>query len=395
MALSVVICEDEVDLAPHRGAWEDLARCVVEPNPFYEPWMLLPALRGFGGDADLLFVLVYARGDAADAPAEKLIGFFPLERQRRFRGLPFGAVGFWRYIHCYECTPLVRPGHAESAIDSLLAWLAADRRGSVLLEIPHVAADSHFHQSLVDFLNKRDTPNHSIDHWTRALWRPRADGDAYLAEALNHKRRKEFHRLERRLADQGPLEWVELAEPSAVADWADEFLALEAKGWKGKDGGALALTEANRVFFHEVIGAAFGRGRLLLSALRLNGKALAMKCSFRAVSGSYAFKIAFDEEYARFSPGVLLELENIRRLHRQSELRWMDSCAVPHHSMINRLWLDRRPLHSVLVATGRRGSHLLLALVPLLKWLKSLCRRRRPASSPTAVSGDRDSGATT
>ena len=45
-------------------------------------------------------------------------------------------------------------------------------------------------------------------------------------------------------------------------------------------------------------------------------RAIAMKCNLRAGDGAVAFKIAYDEAYARFSPGVLLEIEQIERLHR-------------------------------------------------------------------------------
>jgi len=44
----------------HLPAIEELAQAAAEPNVFYEPWMLLPAIDYFGRDADLLFVLVYS-----------------------------------------------------------------------------------------------------------------------------------------------------------------------------------------------------------------------------------------------------------------------------------------------------------------------------------------------
>ena len=47
-------------------------------------------------------------------------------------------------------------------------------------------------------------------------------------------------------------------------------------------------------------------------ALRLDGAPIAMKFNVEAGDGAFALKVAFDEAYARFSPGVALEIESIR-----------------------------------------------------------------------------------
>ena len=75
------------------------------------------------------------------------------------------------------------------------------------------------------------------------------------------------------------------------------------------------------------------------------------------------------------SPGVLLEIENLRRAHSSGALEWMDSCADPSNAMINRLWLDRLPLQSIAVSIGGRGRWA-LAFMPLLKWLNRRVFRR-------------------
>src|SRR5918999_5193302 len=63
--------------------WEELAAEAAEPNPFYEHWMLLPALEAFA-DADLRCVVVWDNG--------KLAGLFPMRLERRWRALPVGAL---------------------------------------------------------------------------------------------------------------------------------------------------------------------------------------------------------------------------------------------------------------------------------------------------------------
>ena len=87
------------------------------------------------------------------------------------------------------------------------------------------------------------------------------------------------------------------------------------------------------------------------------------------------FKIAYRPDYARFSPGVLMEVETIRYLHETHPVAWMDSCAAPDHPLINPLWPDRRCIESIYFSTGRWGGNLAVATLPLLAWLKRKIQR--------------------
>ena len=96
--------------------------------------------------------------------------------------------------------------------------------------------------------------------------------------------------------------------------------------------------------------------------LRLDGRAIAMLANFITPPGAYSFKTAFDEAYARFSPGMLLQLENLVLLERP-DVAWADSCAVEGHPMIERLWRDKRHMVSRNIAIGgplRRAAFRLL-----------------------------------
>jgi Acetyltransferase (GNAT) domain len=111
---------------------------------------------------------------------------------------------------------------------------------------------------------------------------------------------------------------------------------------------------------------------VMLLSLTLDGRPVAQKCNLMAPEGAFAFKIAFDEGFASCSPGLLLEIENIRRLHQSPRIRWMDSCAVTNHFMINRLWNERRTIETLLVSTGRLPGNLAIWSLPLLKRVNRL-----------------------
>jgi hypothetical protein len=116
------------------------------------------------------------------------------------------------------------------------------------------------------------------------------------------------------------------------------------------------------------------KGKLQMLALRLDGRPVAMKMNLVGGEGAFAFKITFDEGFSRFSPGVLLELDNVERAHQLPALRWMDSCAAPNRFMINHLWPDRREMQTVFFSTGSRRGALTVAMIPLLHFLRRLLR---------------------
>jgi hypothetical protein len=61
----------------------------------------------------------------------------------------------------------------------------------------------------------------------------------------------------------------------------------------------------------------------------------------RAGRRAFFWKIAYDEAFAAFSPGVLLTRALSNRLRQQSEVGLIDSCAAPDHPMIDRVWPGR------------------------------------------------------
>lgn len=380
-----VAIEDPAQLEEYAADWEALAESVIEPNPFYERWMLAPALGPFGKNQRLIFVFIFAANPAEPSARPVLCGFFPLDLSKRYDGLgkplPLRTIGLWKHKYCYLCTPLVREEGAAETIDTFFAWLDGYGHGAALMDFRYVA-EGPFYRALVDYLDRAERPHYLAQSFTRALLRGRNDAPAYLREALSREHRKDLRRKERRLTETGTLEYAAMEATADPRAWIKEYLEVENLSWKGKQGCALLSTPGEREFFETIALAAFARGRLMMLALRHEGRAIACKCNFIAGRGAYAFKIAYDDEYAPASPGILLEMENIRRLNASDKLAWMDSCADPHNAMINRLWLDRLPVQSIAVSAGRRGQ-LALALMPLLKWLnrqvfrRDLARRKR------------------
>jgi hypothetical protein len=371
--MRVLAIDDVAELYRHEKALDELAKFATQSNVFLESWMLFPALESFGLRKSIVFLLFFM-----DKPkGSRLCGFIPIERKQCFHGLPFAALTLWRYPHSFLSTPLVRKGCTDEVLGAFFAWVKNQRRSSLILELSQISCTGELHESLERVLKQQHKIESVDTHYERALFRPRKNAEIYLREALSKKRRKEFKRLERKLSGTGRLVFDRMGAGENAGPWIEEFLRLEAAGWKGRARSALAIQEENRRFFLKIAGEAALRGRLEMLALRLDDAAIAMKCNLLAKNGSFAFKITYDENFHRYSPGVLLELAQVRWLHGDSR-QWMDSCADHNHFMINRLWLDRKPLRTLVLSTGHWLGNPAVRVVRFLKFILRLHRGRSP-----------------
>lgn len=352
----VELLEDPAELRALVPDWEALAAEAAEPNPFYEHWMLLPALAAYGKDG-FRCVVVWQDGT--------LGALFPMQFERRYRGLPLSVLRSWRHRNMLLSTPLVRGKGAVACIGALLQSGLAS-----VIELEHVPAGGPFYGALVEAASAAGCPWTASDAYARALLVRDHDPRA----AFNSNMKNNLRRTEKRIAVLGRLEAVRLAPGDDIAAWTREFFQLEASGWKGKAGSALDCREDDRRFATEVFAEAFRRNRLLITGLNLDGRPIARHCLFIGADGGYTFKIAYDETYARYSPGILAEVDNVRQFMEIPALRWLDSFTAPENATIGRVWKDRRTIQRIAVGTGGAGR-LAVAALPLLRLAKQWLRR--------------------
>ena len=321
-----------------RAAWGELAASAVEPNPFFEPAGLLPAVRHLGGRG--VELLIVADGD-------RWLGAVPVRRLRRWRRLPGRALATWRHPHCYLGTPLVAPG-AVATVAAALTGAAADH-GAASLVLEWVHADG----PVAGALHRAGRPLTYLSIERAAL--RRREAPTYLDETVRGTHRKELRRLRRVLGRELGSE-LRCREHAGMASAVESFLDLESAGWKRTHGTSLRSVPGHAEFFRELCTGFAADGRLRLLSLEAGDRSVAMKCDLIAGSEEFCFKIAHDETLARRSPGVLLEVDAVEVFHADPARTLMDSCADADNSMINRLWPDRRTVATLVIPQpGLRG----------------------------------------
>lgn len=341
---------------------DDLAEHVETRNPFYESWMLIPAFKHLQNN-EIKIVLVWS-----DKKTE-LLGLFPLEVKRGYHRVPVRYYSLWNHIHCFLSTPLVRKNKELFCLDIFFKWLSNQHFGKHLFQFDQIGIDEPFCLTLQSYLNSRDAISENVESYGRAMLNSRLPSEKYLLSAISAKHLKDLKKKKKKLAELGVLEFKQLLKFDDLELWIHDFLKLERSGWKGLANSAIDCDKRQREFLEDVLKGAFKRRSLAFFAMTLNDLPIAMRIGFISGGGVFSFKISFDERYARYSPGVLLEIEHIRYLLDCSDLKWADSCALPGSSMLNRLFRQKKNISSIAVATDTYLGRILVSTASHLKKL--------------------------
>ena len=135
--------------------------------------------------------------------------------------------------------------------------------------------------------------------------------------------------------------------PQAV----EEFLALEARGWKGARGTALACRRQTADFARTLFVRA-GQGGVSPRAdvLSLDGRPIAVSLALVCGGTAHLLKTAFDESLRAYAPGIVLEAEIVRACHEDRFADRLDSASLPG-GVLDDLYPDRERIGDFLFAT--------------------------------------------
>jgi Acetyltransferase (GNAT) domain len=320
------------ELASIASDWRALAARALVPNVFYEPAFALAAQPVFGRDVGA--TLVWSRG-----ATRRLLGLFPSRTERYRYGLPWSIVD------------------REAAETVLGSWLEhiANHQPRLLL-LPMFPQDGVLANAFDAALARRGGASIAFAAHERALLSPAGGRADYIERALPHKKLKELGRQLRRLGDDGAVAWNTARDRAAIETALADFLALEEAGWKGRAGTAAARNPSLRAFLEAAVAALAHEGKAEIIRLMLAERAIAVLIVLRSGDTAWCWKIAYDEQHARASPGVQLILEATKTLLAEPGLAQVDSCAAPDHPMIDHIWRERLPLADRLVQPGPHGG---------------------------------------
>lgn len=331
---------DPLDAGAVMEDWRALRAEALDPNPFFGPDFLPPFLEHMGPRSVRL--LVVRRRDNGQWLVAAPVG-------RRRPGLIVPANTTWATEYAPLGTPLI---HAEAPDSALQQFFKAGATPGGLFTIPYLPLHAKSALRL-----KAAVPQQTVvfARAARASHGADAKGKAQLAEADSGKRRKEMRRLMRRLGDHGKARFASLTGQAALQGF-EAFLHLEAAGWKGRSGTALLSLPETAAFARLAVDSLAAADKVRIDQLWAGDTLVAALVLFRDGGRVFSWKIAFDEDFARYSPGAQIALQALKTNLALPGFKGADSLAIPGHTMIEPLWRGRLETGTLLFAEGGVGG---------------------------------------
>ncbi len=322
--------------------WQQLSVNAVEPNPFFSS-NFVKAFNTHKANGSIKLLL------ALDPSGTKALAALPVVKIRR--GLLFklpctlagdyGPLG--TLLFSEEATPATLNKLLETACS--LSWTQT-------LLLPFHGTDGLVYKRLQEALQTNSWQQHVSSQEDRAFQLSGTKGQADFDALKKRSSWKGAFKNQRRLEKQGALTFSMLDSPSDLQVGLEDFLKLEANGWKGKQGTALLSREPDAAFTREMVSKQAQAGNIRIGQLRLDGKLIATNLLLREQGRIFGWKTCFDESLAKFSPGQLLIYYSTQQLLEDPVFSGADSLSTPDNQMANKAWTARFPYVTLLIGKG-------------------------------------------
>ncbi|WP_246690587.1 GNAT family N-acetyltransferase [Microvirga aerophila] len=299
------------DLRPHIPAWDRLAWDASQKIPTLSPAWVDAFLRHRLKKGERWFCsFAYA--------SDELVGVLPTIV------VPHPVLGErWPLLHTpfdNETTPscdiLLAPEEAGAALQALLAEAERQAPNHIGLDLKAVRQGSPAWRAL-----QSGSDGYVVHRGRRSMYSfldVQGDFDTYLGN-FSHMGRN-LRRFRKKLERLGAVSVEIRKESTADENLLLEFLALEASGWKGRNGTAI-LNDHNLVDFYTTVARNFAmRGHLEWHAIRVNNRLVAAQMAVQCGATLILLKYAFDEDFADCRPGTLLTEVTLREAFSRSDL---------------------------------------------------------------------------
>ncbi|WEX76789.1 GNAT family N-acetyltransferase [Sinorhizobium numidicum] len=322
-----------------------LSNRAIEPNVFFTGRFLAPAMPRL---EDRVIRLAVIRDNGERSSRIRFLMPFSIEKPGFSIGAtiirawsnPFGPLG----------VPLLDAEDAAETISNLYEALAAPSSGlPPILVLPDVRLKGKFAQLARAVAIGENLPLTVTDTFSRPMLESLLDGPTYLREAISPPHLKELRRQWNNLGKQGRLIYSVARQPEEIRLRMEEFLALEASGWKGRERSAMIMDRFRAAFAREAITNLAEADSVRIHSLNLDGKAIAAMVVFLMAGEAFTWKTAYDERYAKYSPGKLLLAELTEWHLDDANIARSDSCAVPDHPIMARLWQEREEMGTLVI----------------------------------------------
>ncbi|RCS22477.1 GNAT family N-acetyltransferase [Phyllobacterium salinisoli] len=324
---------------------EYLTYRTIEPNIFFNPRFLAPAMPRLD-DRQVRFMVMRDENEVRS----RLRFLMPYTIERPGLTVSAPIIRAWATPFGPQGTPLIDRDDPVSVLEDLFDILSRKHlKMPEVLVLPNMRANGTVAQLIRSIAMGRNLPLTSIERVERPFLESQMEGDSYLRHAIGSHHRRDYARLWRKLAAQGTLTYSVARSPEEIRRRFEDFLVLEAKGWKGKRGSAMAVDRYRAAFAREAVNRLAERDLARLHTLEFEGRVVAILIVFIESGEAWTWKTAYDESLSAYSPGTLLMIEVVKNHLEDPNIARTDSCAVPDHPVMSRLFRERETIETLVI----------------------------------------------
>lgn len=350
-------------------AWRALEARAAQPLLFLSPDWVLPWFEAFAGPG-CARVAVLRDGTGLRALAPFVV------TTRKFGPLPARTLALMHNAQSTRCDVLCAPDDPDAA-GALLTGVLAQAGDYDVVELRDLRANS----ATMPALRQRVAALNARAEWlpsgmlTPVL--PCVGTWADYFDTRSHNFRRNLARAWHKLEQRGTGDTECCRTPEEVREGVRILADIEAAGWKGAAGTALAANPRSLRFYTAVATRFAARGAVDLSLLRIDGAPVAACLAIRHRGVVYGLKVSYHPAFAEGSPGMALVLALLERQWTPDTVAFdfLQTSTFPAHRLTGQ-FEDRIILR---IFTGGMYGRMLGALkVGYGRW-------RRPAPAAAGV----------
>lgn len=321
--------------------WEHLCQNALENNAYYAPAFMRPALDYIDTDLEIRALAVRKR--------DILIGFLPFVNDK-WRWLGAARVNkAWTNPYIASTIPVIDKNHSEEAMAALVQAMGLPQTNGRFWLFKNFTVDGPVGALLTAHLTSQNMSSALSGAYSRPVMTSGETFESHMETQVSRSRRRGLARNRKRLQKLGEVTMKTFTGGVDLDVAVEAFLRIEASGWKGEKGSALACDDNLARFARSAFGSKETMTAARADILYLDDKHIAVSLSAQSGRTIFTLKTAYDETYKAFGPGLLLEQDIVESFLTGGWAEVMDSAVTEPTHVLGSLWNSKVTVGTMLL----------------------------------------------
>ncbi len=336
--MKIVDVRNLEDLAEHADAWNELFRKADRLSPLLSCQWLSAFFQNMVAPSERWLCLFAYEGD-------RLIGIFPLVASYSYNFMKYSLLLFklpYHFAHTSGTDCLTLPGR-EDILGVFLDYLNQIPSVFPCFSFKHVPE----HYASVKYFSSKS-------HKMCVVRKPAGFEDFIpvqksaekYSSGLSSKFRRNLNKACRDIEELKPVSFRFCENTRSVQENTARFLETENHCWKGARETSIKNYPSSARMFEVAAGNLTGQGMMVFNFLEAGDKTVAAQYAMRGNRTMYILKMAYDEDYAAYSPGNILMLKVIEEACRSGAFDEVNLISGP--PILEKWNVQKRPLYHLI-----------------------------------------------